>query len=198
LVTVTGVANLSGAAVITILVTDFSGRASSNSFNLTITPVPDLVQIVEQPQSIVVPPAGTARFNVRAEGGSTLTYQWRKNGTNIAGATNASLILTHVQLSDEGAYTVFVQNEDLLSALSAPAQLRVLPVVQILAIRKAGDAATISYATPTGATNTLEFKRPILATNWMPVATQVATGAVMTVVDPSATNSTRFYRIRKN
>jgi len=197
-VTVLGLADHSGPTVITLLVTDLSGKISSRPFNLSITPVPDTLQIVEQPQSLVVPPKGTARFDVRAEGGLTLNYQWRKSGADIPGATNRSLIITDVQLSDEGAYTVFVQNDDMVSQLSAPAQLTVLPVVQILNIHQAGTTATILYATPTGASNTLEFKRPITAINWMPVASQVATGAVMTIVDPAATDSSRVYRIRRD
>jgi uncharacterized repeat protein (TIGR01451 family) len=195
-VTIIGLADLSGQTVMTIQVADLSGRRSTNSFNLFITPVQDHLQIVEQPQSVIVPPGGTARFNVRATGGSTLLYQWRKNGVNIPGATNSTLIILNARLSDEGAYTVFIRNEDLASQESDPAQLTVFAVVQILDIRWLGSTARISYAAPAGSTNTLEFKRPITATNWSPVATQVRTGAVMTVVDPVATNSSRFYRIR--
>ncbi|HEU0012010.1 MAG TPA: tandem-95 repeat protein [Verrucomicrobiae bacterium] len=195
-VTIIGLADLSGPTVITIRVGDFSGRTSTNSFNLFIMPVQDHLQIVEQPQSVIVPPGGTARFNVRATGGSTLLYQWRKNGVDIPGATNSTLLILNARLSNEGAYTVFIRNEDLASQESEPAQLTVFAVVQILDIRWIGSTATILYAAPAGSTNTLEFKRPITSTDWLPVATQVATGAVMTVVDPVATNTSRFYRIR--
>jgi hypothetical protein len=39
-----------------------------------------------------------------------LDYQWSLNGTNISAATNAPLILTNVQLSMAGNYTVTVSN----------------------------------------------------------------------------------------
>ncbi len=39
-----------------------------------------------------------------------VAYQWRFNGTNITGATNASLILTNVQPGEEGSYSVVVTN----------------------------------------------------------------------------------------
>ena len=37
-------------------------------------------------------------------------YQWQKNGANISGATNASLILTNTAVSDSGSYDVIVGN----------------------------------------------------------------------------------------
>jgi hypothetical protein len=40
----------------------------------------------------------------------TLSYQWLFNGTNIAGATNASLTLTNAQFTNEGVYSVTVSN----------------------------------------------------------------------------------------
>jgi hypothetical protein len=40
-----------------------------------------------------------------------LRYQWRLNGTNIAGATAASLALTNVQVNAAGTYSVRVTNQ---------------------------------------------------------------------------------------
>ena len=58
--------------MITIRAADLSGRFSTNSFTLHITPVHDPVVIVEQPQNVIVPPGGTARFDVRATGGRSI------------------------------------------------------------------------------------------------------------------------------
>jgi hypothetical protein len=52
--------------------------------------------------------ATNVTFTVAAYGTGTLTYQWRKNGADIPGATNASFTLTDVQLSDEAVYGVVV------------------------------------------------------------------------------------------
>jgi hypothetical protein len=52
----------------------------------------------------------TAQFGVIAGGCGPFAYQWQFNGTNIKGATNASLVLTNVQLTDEGLYRVLVGN----------------------------------------------------------------------------------------
>jgi hypothetical protein len=38
------------------------------------------------------------------------SYQWNLNGTNIVGATNASLTLTDVQLTNDGVYSVTISN----------------------------------------------------------------------------------------
>ncbi len=43
-------------------------------------------------------------------GGGNLSYQWQWNGTNIANATNASLVLTNVQFTNDGTYTVVITN----------------------------------------------------------------------------------------
>jgi subtilase family serine protease len=41
----------------------------------------------------------------------SLSYQWQFDGTNIANATNASLTLTNVQITNDGVYTVAVSNQ---------------------------------------------------------------------------------------
>src|SRR5207244_3378225 len=38
------------------------------------------------------------------------TFQWRKNGVNISGATNDLLKLAAIQLSDSGSYSVIIAN----------------------------------------------------------------------------------------
>ena len=81
-------------------------------------------------------------------------------------------------------------------AYSATAFLTVFTGSQILAITRTGSIATLTYTTFPGATNTIEFKFQIQETNWNPLNPIMATGSVMTAPDPSATNATRFYRIR--
>jgi hypothetical protein len=65
---------------------------------------------------IVTQPVGVSRvvgqnlvLSVTATGG-TCTYQWRKDGQNITGATNPSFSITDVVLTDAGSYTVVVTN----------------------------------------------------------------------------------------
>ncbi len=65
--------------------------------------------ISAQPQSQVVFVGATTSFGVTATGG-LLSYQWRKNGGTISGATNSTLSLTNVQTSDAASYSVIVSN----------------------------------------------------------------------------------------
>src|SRR5208283_4401109 len=64
--------------------------------------------ITSQPASQTAIVDGPATFNVGVGGSDPLCYQWNFNGTNIAGATNASLMLANVQLSQVGNYAVLV------------------------------------------------------------------------------------------
>lgn len=66
--------------------------------------------ITGQPQDQNVTAGGTAMFTVTATGNPPPAYQWRRNGTNLAGATLPMLSLTNVQLADAGDYSVLVSN----------------------------------------------------------------------------------------
>src|SRR2546428_4908682 len=57
---------------------------------------------------------------------SGFSYQWRKDGVPIAGATNDQVVLAHPQLSDAGQYSVVVYNAE-GSVTSADAALTVNP-----------------------------------------------------------------------
>lgn len=59
----------------------------------------------QQPASQTVAPGGSATFTASATGG-TVTYQWRKNGTAIAGATDSMLTLSNLTTADAADYTV--------------------------------------------------------------------------------------------
>lgn len=66
--------------------------------------------ITTQPASQSVAAGSTVSFTVAATGSPAPTYQWRKDGTALAGATDATLTLANVQASDAGAYTALATN----------------------------------------------------------------------------------------
>jgi hypothetical protein len=68
--------------------------------------------ITVQPLSQIVLAGSNATFSVTASpAGSRLSYQWRFNQSNdIAYATNSSLVLTNVQSTNAGLYSVWVTN----------------------------------------------------------------------------------------
>jgi hypothetical protein len=66
--------------------------------------------ILLQPQDQITPSGGTVAFTVFRAGTAPTTYQWRFNGTNLAGATGSSLSLTNVQVAEAGSYSVVLSN----------------------------------------------------------------------------------------
>jgi hypothetical protein len=66
--------------------------------------------ITSQPASQRVIATSTAQVSVVASGSEPLHYQWRRNGANVSGATNAVLTLSNVQAAQGGAYAVLVYN----------------------------------------------------------------------------------------
>ncbi|MFL6699147.1 MAG: DUF3500 domain-containing protein [Vitreoscilla sp.] len=77
-----------------------------------------------QPASVSVAAGGSASFSVVAYGAATLSYQWRKDGTAISGATSATYGISSVTTADAGAYDVVVTNSK-GSATSSVAALTV-------------------------------------------------------------------------
>ncbi len=74
------------------------------NYNLTAPPT-----IVNQPQNQIVMEGTNVSFSVTANG-TNLTYQWRFNSVNINGGTNGTLLLTNVNSSSAGYYSVIVSN----------------------------------------------------------------------------------------
>ncbi len=95
---------------------DFSTSASTNvtlDANYTLTAVyvnaTGTPAITAQPASLTAPVGSSASFSVAASG-VALSYQWRRNGTAISGATQSSYTLADVQTANAGNYDVVVSN----------------------------------------------------------------------------------------
>ncbi len=83
--------------------------------------------ITAQPQNRSVVVGSSATFAVTAGGTPPLSYQWLFNQTNaLAGATGATLLLSNVQLTNAGGYSVVVTNVA-GAVTSAVARLTVSP-----------------------------------------------------------------------
>ena len=83
--------------------------------------------IIGQPTNLTVNATETAAFTVSATGIPDPTYQWLKNGTNVLGATSATLIIVNAQANDVAAYSVIVSNAS-GTVTSDSATLTVVPV----------------------------------------------------------------------
>jgi hypothetical protein len=90
-----------------VIVTNIAGSATSSVATLTVYVPPT---ITTQPASQALIQGQTAAFTVTANGTAPFGYQWNVNGTSISDATNTSLTLTNIQLTDAGSYAVIVTN----------------------------------------------------------------------------------------
>lgn len=95
------------------VITDPAGSVTTSSVALTVNPAggpPVPVSIVLQPLPVSTPVGGVATFTVAVTGDAPVTYQWRKNQANIAGATGPSFSIADVQASDGATYDVVASN----------------------------------------------------------------------------------------
>ena len=91
-----------------VVITNAYGTVTSSAAAVTVTTANIPASIANQPVSLVRNVGDSASFSVAAFGSSPITYQWRKDGTAITGATTNALALTNVISANAGAYTVIV------------------------------------------------------------------------------------------
>jgi hypothetical protein len=103
------------AAGYTVVITNAIGSVTSSNALLTVTNIPPA--ITQQPADQTVAVGSNVTFSVYAIGTPPLSYQWQLNGTNlvdggnITNSTTTNLIISNVQLTDDGGnYTVIVTN----------------------------------------------------------------------------------------
>ena len=91
----------------TLVATNSQGSVTSNAATLTVNGGAAPV-VTTQPASLAQP-AGSAAFLAVVASGSP-TYQWRKNGTNIPGATAATLSFASLAAADTASYDAVLTN----------------------------------------------------------------------------------------
>jgi hypothetical protein len=105
-------------------------KAASPSAGLANETTVQAPVIVNQPESRVTVVGTPVQFEVEAAGLSPLSFQWQRDGVNIATATNATVNLNPVQ-NDSGSYRVRVSNP-VGAVWSQPATLMVAEPPQIM------------------------------------------------------------------
>ena len=95
-------------AMYSVLVSNSAGNVTSSAARVTVKAPPS---ITTQPSGQTAAVGGTATFTVVASGSASLSYQWRKGGVPISGATSATYTTSAVALADDGTmYSVQVSN----------------------------------------------------------------------------------------
>ena len=107
----------------------------------TTGPVP--LGFIQQPSpsSLTLPAGSDATFTVIAKGLPHPHYQWQFNGTNLDGAIQSTLIVTNVQATNAGNYSVILSNG--VSAVTSSNA--------VLAITTSPVAPTFTVVPPTNA-----------------------------------------------
>ena len=140
-----------------VTVTNGAGSLTSSTATLTVITPPT---ITAQPAAQTVNAGSAATFSVAASGTSPFTYQWRKNGSDIAGANGASLSVAGAQDADAGTYTVVVSNAA-GSANSGAAVLTVITPPTITAQPAAQTAAlgsNVSFSVAAAGTSPFNYQ----------------------------------------
>jgi M6 family metalloprotease-like protein len=88
-------------------VVSYAGVSPVESAAATLT-VSSAPTIGTQPVATTGTAGGAITLSVAATGSGTLTYQWRLNGVDIAGATSSSYTIPSAQAFHAGTYTVVV------------------------------------------------------------------------------------------
>lgn len=87
------------------------GRSATERIRVVIVSDPGIPpSIITQPTNQTATEGNGISMNVLAAGSEPLTYQWRKGGLDIVGATSDTFTNTSVVLGDAGSYDVVITN----------------------------------------------------------------------------------------
>ncbi len=150
--------------------------------------------ILTQPTNKTVNAGQSATFVVTATGIPDPTYRWQKNGTDVPGGTNATLIVSNAQAN--ATYTVVVSN----TAAAVTSSNAVLTVNGGSTAPSFGSASygggqfQFGANVTTGTNYTVEASTNM--TNWSAVFSTNAPGNSFTWADDTvASNQKRFFRL---
>lgn len=115
-----------GSGTISIRAGDVNNNSLSATLEITVRSSSlSLPTIVAGPVSQTVATGATVVLGVAASGEPAPTYQWRKDGVNISGATNATYYIQNATAASQGTYSVGATNS-LGTAASSLAALTVI------------------------------------------------------------------------
>jgi len=186
------------------VVTNTSGSVTSHSATLTMRTSSKGPALTLQPQDQSVIGGRPVTFSVAATGKGPLSYQWRKNGLPIPGATAAKLTLPSALTADCGAAFRVVITDSQGSAISTRATLSVIPAVGAPVITDnperqrvlVGENATFS-TTATGSPTSYQWQKGTGTTNMMDIP-GATTATYTTPVTSLADHRTLFRCVVSN
>ncbi len=102
-----GTSRPAGTYPVTVTVADAAGNRVETVVSVVMN---DPVVITAQPQGVTVNPGQPVSLSVSADGTGPFTYQWRRGGTDLAGANGPVYSVAAAAEGDEGVYSVVVGN----------------------------------------------------------------------------------------
>jgi cyclophilin family peptidyl-prolyl cis-trans isomerase len=137
-----------GSVTLTVRATDVNGNIAESTLRVTNNAAQPAPTFTTQPVAQTVAAGSTVVFNAAALGGPT--FQWRRNGTVIPGATSATLVLPAATAANAGTYTVAASNgsgsatsEAVQLALNGATATEVGRLVNLSILTTAGTGAKI-------------------------------------------------------
>lgn len=187
----------------TVVVTNFWGSITSSAVALTV------VSSASPPGFTVSPPAAlsllagqSSAISVTVTGTPPISYQWRKNGANLAnggvyaGVLTNTLTLTSVTNGNSGSYTVAVTNNG-GAITSSVAIVNIATPPAMTAGSGTPGQLQLSANTLTGLTYVVQMATNLATPVWTPVLTN-GTGPTGTINFQTNTTSgtNQFYQLK--
>ena len=133
-----------GATTGNVIVTVGGVASNGMAFTVTTAAAPS---VTTQPASQKVTAGQTATFSVTVSGTAPLSYQWKKSGSAITGATSASYTTPVTTTSDNGAQFTVVVSNSVGSVTSGAATLTVTAAISKFPIKASANGRYFIDAT---------------------------------------------------
>src|SRR6266478_3902024 len=175
-------------AQFTVAVSNTAGSVTSNAATLTVNAASVAPSITTQPTSQTVIAGQAATFSVAATGTAPISYQWRKNGTAISGASSASYTTPAATSSDSGSQFTVVVSNSAGAVTSAAATLTVNPAAVPPSITTQPASQTVT-AGQTASFNVAVTGTAPLSYQWQKNGVNIAGATSSTYATPATTTS---------
>lgn len=165
------------------IVTNGKGSATSSAATLTVNAALPGPMIISNPADQVVTAGHPVTFSVTATGSGTISYQWKKNGVSIVGATGPSFNIPVAITPDNGAAFRVNVTDSSGTTTSTRATLTVKPAAGAPVVISNVERARVLVGQP--ATFSITAKREPTSYQW-----QKGTATTNMTDIPGATSAT--------
>lgn len=154
----------------------------SSKVALLVT-APPVIEL--EPVDLKILSGGTFTLNVQARGEGTLSYQWRRNGIEIEGATLAAYTRAGVSVMDSGNFDCLVSNklgtQKIGFAVTRGAVVRIFDPVRIIAAPQGRLIVMDGHASRQASFKVLASGTPPLVYTWTKIGALPGADAVLDI-----------------